>query len=300
VSGVRVDGCDGCGGVWFDRSELTAVAQAQAAQLTELEDRFQHSPFALDTNAKMYCPHCKVELFEFEFQHSPGIKLDGCPQCKGIWIDDGELLAIHNRLAAAQPPNHPTTQQRAHQALGFLTNVACPHCKQPNPSASLVCWACGAVLKDMRPPADLTPTPAPQKTARPWRDPTQDWKRWLGWGLVIFGVIWLLVVGGMVFAMIKQSERGCMDLIWALPAGFLILVGFKIVLPLTLTGGVEMLREGQISPATGGCLGAFAGFTVGVIVLFILGGGVGLLFGIYLIPFCILIGWAIGVALPRE
>jgi Zn-finger nucleic acid-binding protein len=156
MGGVTVDGCDGCGGVWFDNKELTAVAQAQAAQLKELEDIFQPNPFVLKPKAKMTCPACQVELVEFEFKHSPGIKLDGCPQCKGIWVDDGELKAINDRLTGTQtsaaPPSvqQPDTRHKARQAMGFLTNVECPACKQSNPTASLVCWACGAVLKGKR------------------------------------------------------------------------------------------------------------------------------------------------------
>src|SRR5687768_1689178 len=98
LGGISVDGCRGCGGIWFEHVELTVLARASADRLGELEDRFQPSPADRKRQARMSCPTCAVELFEFEFKHSPGIRLDACPKCKGIWVDDGELEAIRKRL----------------------------------------------------------------------------------------------------------------------------------------------------------------------------------------------------------
>src|SRR5262245_6555551 len=90
VGALRVDGCNGCGGVWFDNKELGAIAQSQSAELKALEERFLPGA-AVTVAGEMNCPVCEVLLFEFEFKHSPGIKLDACPQCRGIWADEGEL-----------------------------------------------------------------------------------------------------------------------------------------------------------------------------------------------------------------
>ena len=159
--GIRVDGCHGCGGVWFDGHELT-VATQQSAGLHHLEQQF--APGTSDQRRQqMSCPNCPVELVAFQFPHSPGITLDGCPQCKGIWVDDGELTAIADRLSKAQTeaarrpapaaaPRPATTDARAkaRQALSFLKNVQCTGCQQLNPEGSLMCWACGTILKGKR------------------------------------------------------------------------------------------------------------------------------------------------------
>lgn len=159
MGNVEVDGCPGCGGVWFDDKELTAVAQTHAVQLGVLEDRFQAGQPAGGRRGTMQCPTCQHALAEFEFKHSPGIKLDACQQCKGIWVDDGELRAIQDRLMSAQrssvsapppavpPPVSSDVRQKARMAVGFLTRVGCPNCKEANPAASLVCWACGTFLQ---------------------------------------------------------------------------------------------------------------------------------------------------------
>ena len=45
----------------------------------------------------MNCPVCNVELRMSERQ---GIEIDYCPQCRGIWLDRGELDKIIERAKA--------------------------------------------------------------------------------------------------------------------------------------------------------------------------------------------------------
>lgn len=58
----------------------------------------------------MLCPHCRVPLAMFERQN---IEIDYCPQCRGVWLDKGELdkiiqrsEAIEHQAHMAQPPAH--------------------------------------------------------------------------------------------------------------------------------------------------------------------------------------------------
>jgi Zn-finger nucleic acid-binding protein len=48
----------------------------------------------------MLCPHCKQELKPTERQ---GIEIDYCPNCRGIWLDRGELDKLLDRSAAMMP-----------------------------------------------------------------------------------------------------------------------------------------------------------------------------------------------------
>ena len=49
----------------------------------------------------MPCPVCKVALTMSERQ---GVEIDYCPQCRGVWLDRGELDKILERSAAAETP----------------------------------------------------------------------------------------------------------------------------------------------------------------------------------------------------
>lgn len=44
----------------------------------------------------MKCPHCNVDLMMTERQ---GIEIDYCSQCRGVWLDRGELDKIIERSA---------------------------------------------------------------------------------------------------------------------------------------------------------------------------------------------------------
>lgn len=55
------------------------------------------------TNAAvgMPCPVCKVPLVMSE-RH--GVEIDYCPQCRGVWLDRGELDKIIERSATSAAP----------------------------------------------------------------------------------------------------------------------------------------------------------------------------------------------------
>lgn len=57
----------------------------------------------------MPCPVCKVPLTMADRQ---GIEIDYCPQCRGVWLDRGELDKIIERSVAAEaPPARQAAQQ---------------------------------------------------------------------------------------------------------------------------------------------------------------------------------------------
>ncbi len=54
----------------------------------------------------MNCPACNVELRLAERQ---GIEIDYCPQCRGVWLDRGELDKIIEKSMAPTMPMHNAT-----------------------------------------------------------------------------------------------------------------------------------------------------------------------------------------------
>lgn len=58
----------------------------------------------------MQCPVCKtVNLVMSERQ---GIEIDYCPQCRGVWLDRGELDKIIERSASlGQEPQRPAPSE---------------------------------------------------------------------------------------------------------------------------------------------------------------------------------------------
>lgn len=61
----------------------------------------------------MKCPVCSdANLVMSERQ---GIEIDYCPQCRGIWLDRGELDKIIERSASQQPQQPQQPQQHSPQ-----------------------------------------------------------------------------------------------------------------------------------------------------------------------------------------
>ncbi len=53
----------------------------------------------MSTTTPFDCPRCGVGLAMSERQ---GIEIDYCPQCRGVWLDRGELDKIIERTAPAR------------------------------------------------------------------------------------------------------------------------------------------------------------------------------------------------------
>jgi uncharacterized protein len=50
----------------------------------------------------MKCPVC--EDVSLSISARDGVEIDFCPQCRGVWLDRGELDKILDRVAAVMPP----------------------------------------------------------------------------------------------------------------------------------------------------------------------------------------------------
>ncbi len=65
----------------------------------------------------LLCPSCRVALVMSERQ---GVEIDYCPQCRGVWLDRGELDKIIERsareTAAYQQPPQPQQPGYSQQA----------------------------------------------------------------------------------------------------------------------------------------------------------------------------------------
>ncbi|HZI01992.1 MAG TPA: zf-TFIIB domain-containing protein, partial [Flavisolibacter sp.] len=53
----------------------------------------------------MKCPNCNETLVMADRQ---GVEIDYCPQCRGVWLDRGELDKIIERSAAYEQGNSTT------------------------------------------------------------------------------------------------------------------------------------------------------------------------------------------------
>ena len=56
--------------------------------------------------------NCPIDGTELRITERQGIEIDYCPQCRGIWLDRGELDKIIERSAVEVTLQRPTTAER--------------------------------------------------------------------------------------------------------------------------------------------------------------------------------------------
>jgi Zn-finger nucleic acid-binding protein len=70
----------------------------------------------------MKCPTCREP--ELLMSDRQGIEIDYCPQCRGVWLDRGELDKIIDRSGSAEAPSRPAPAHRdPHQPSHFDSRV---------------------------------------------------------------------------------------------------------------------------------------------------------------------------------
>ena len=84
---IEVDVCPKCGGLFLDKKEVQELTGSHA--LHELLTKY----LGLDASSQLVCPNCGGLM---EIMDAGHVRVDVCLDCKGVWLDAGEL----ERLAA--------------------------------------------------------------------------------------------------------------------------------------------------------------------------------------------------------
>ena len=90
---VTLDVChEGCGGIWFDRSELEELHKLHpTATLRVLSNKRRVVDFSLPRS----CPKCAEHpLIRVHHDNIQELELDECNHCGGLWVDLGELQVL--------------------------------------------------------------------------------------------------------------------------------------------------------------------------------------------------------------
>ncbi len=98
---MTLDVCyGGCGGIWFDASELERVSP-QVANTLHTIWQAPVNPAKLD-EARM-CPRCPDQVLDRKwFSDQKNVVIDQCPKCGGIWLDAGEFTRVYEEMHGAR------------------------------------------------------------------------------------------------------------------------------------------------------------------------------------------------------
>jgi Zn-finger nucleic acid-binding protein len=89
---VRLDLCEKCHGCWIDHAELETMEAGVWADLDELGLN------VADALSELACPRCRIQMTAVTPEEQPKLRVDRCPECCGIWLDNGELRQLQNVL----------------------------------------------------------------------------------------------------------------------------------------------------------------------------------------------------------
>jgi Zn-finger nucleic acid-binding protein len=110
--GVVIDLCPSCAGIWFDQGELGKIKSSSIHALAELDDLASEFEERAEAQLSKICPRDGTSLTPYFFLHTTNIELDWCPNCNGIWVEDGELAKI-NELVEERRRTQPQRVQDA-------------------------------------------------------------------------------------------------------------------------------------------------------------------------------------------
>jgi uncharacterized protein len=107
VEGVELDICPACAGIWFDAGELPKLKSMGDRLLESVED-FAVPDVQEEQKPKLdrKCPACGGEFYSYRYMYNSPVTIEGCQNCGGTWVQDGELAQMveYARLPREEVP----------------------------------------------------------------------------------------------------------------------------------------------------------------------------------------------------
>ena len=100
ASGIELDICAKCEGVWFDKGEfqhfVNSLVSTGAIQDQPIKKALRKKAFPIIESQRrnLHCPRCNNQLELKNFSFDSNVFVDKCFSCHGLWTDKGELLEI--------------------------------------------------------------------------------------------------------------------------------------------------------------------------------------------------------------
>jgi Zn-finger nucleic acid-binding protein len=95
VSGVEVDRCESCQGLWFDALEDRDLRGKKNAAALDTGDAAAGAKN--DVKGKIDCPRCKVRMIRMVDRKQSHVWYESCPVCYGTFFDAGEFRDVSER-----------------------------------------------------------------------------------------------------------------------------------------------------------------------------------------------------------
>ncbi|UQA63073.1 zf-TFIIB domain-containing protein [Polyangium aurulentum] len=108
-AGVEIDRCSACGGVFVHHGELEKIqlqawkgkADLDYAPPSVVTRAYQRATERAQPGERvpLTCPSCGGEMAEKEWGWGADVTTDVCLECRGVWLDFGELEVLEDYFA---------------------------------------------------------------------------------------------------------------------------------------------------------------------------------------------------------
>ncbi len=127
---VQIDCCANCSGVWLDKGELATIYNTPLDMPREGQE-------AVSEPTSYHCPRCGGALSEQFYSSQDTLLVDVCEECKGVYLDKGELDKIRTLSQEVDSFFPPTYQDaisqkaKKNERLSSVYKTAKPVAKLP-------------------------------------------------------------------------------------------------------------------------------------------------------------------------
>jgi Zn-finger nucleic acid-binding protein len=101
LEGVEIDHCVECHGTWLDAGELEQILALAGITTHEVLRTLER--VADGRRSTRHCPRCPRDLREIDLGGARELRLDRCPQCRGVWLDRGEMESLIRSGSSGAP-----------------------------------------------------------------------------------------------------------------------------------------------------------------------------------------------------
>lgn len=98
---LEYEQCDNCHGFWYNFSELKTALELDIDKSFGYNN-IERGDDQHDHDHHYQCPECECEMEQREYAYDSGVHIDGCPQCKGVFVSEQDLAEIKRFLSSSK------------------------------------------------------------------------------------------------------------------------------------------------------------------------------------------------------
>jgi Zn-finger nucleic acid-binding protein len=99
---IEMQHCASCGGFWVQGNRLGEILEKYMSFIAKRRDREcglrrRVNPYEVEAQRRA-CPVCAGRMKKLNYAYNSNVLVDTCGECRGVWLDRGEIEGIASFL----------------------------------------------------------------------------------------------------------------------------------------------------------------------------------------------------------